>query len=139
MFTFGREHEAKHATARVRDSDQKALVAAVIHAVHDRIDGIGAAAAFQDAIRDAFVMGKSGVWEQAASWLRKCGPSFPETASLWAELGAHGDARVRFRAACLLNDMPDEVRTKLLPALCADRSRKVSEMAYARAEEQSNA
>jgi GTP cyclohydrolase II len=132
IFTFGRDHETKHALAFVRGAAQQSLLAGVIAAVHDAIESNRCSESLVSAIRSAFVEGRSGVWEQAGSWLRKCGNEFHELRALWLEFASHEAHEVRFRVACLPNDIPPEIRTTISERLQRDRSKKVSSMAIAR-------
>jgi len=135
VFTFGREHERKCEAAYVRKPDQIPLLMAVVDAVHDLIEGSGTEANLAVALRSAFTEGGAGVWENAGKWLRKSSEDYPAVLDLWREFAAHASSNVRFRTACLLNDMPASVFSTLAPALCADRSKKVAAMAAARVSE----
>jgi hypothetical protein len=108
MFTFGREHEKKCALAYIHDPRQAFLLLAVVDAVHDLIEGKKTAAATLDVFRRAFVEGKSGIWESTGTWIRKTAGDYPELISLWEEFASHTQWKVRFRAACFLEDMPSD-------------------------------
>ena len=132
MFTFGREHERKCAVAYVRRSDQAALILAVVDAVHDLLESKTGPEELASAVRAAFTEGGSGVWENAASWLRKSVSSYPELGQLWLELARHPKSEVRFRVACCLDDVPLPLQLEIAGLLLADKSKKVSGMAHAR-------
>jgi len=139
MFTFGREHEKKCEAAYVRKPEQVALLMAVVDTVHDLIEGGGDVDALVAALRRAFTLGGAGVWENAAKWLRKSGDDYPAVLKLWPEFASDARAEIRFRAACLLNDMPQDAFSSLSPLLLADRSKKVANMAANRVEERHGA
>lgn len=129
MFTFGREHEKQCEARYVRNAEQVPLLMAIIDAVHDLIEGIGSEQALSAALREGFIDGGTGVWEGAARWIRKCSTAYPSVLGLWSEFASHAQARVRFRAACCLDEMPGDLRARISPMLLADRSRKVVDMA----------
>jgi hypothetical protein len=135
MFTFGRDREKESAAHHVRDPQQVPLIHAAVDAVHDFLEGRIAPDALQAALRRAFVEGGSGAWEQAGSWVRRLANEYPAVLSLWRELAHHPDARVRFRAACFLNEMPQPLVTEIGNELRTDRSKKVRDMAQGRPEE----
>lgn len=132
MFTFGREHERKCAVAYVRNRAQADLILHVVDAVHDLLEGKASAATLASTIRAAFVEGGSGVWEQAATWLRKTAVEHPELVSLWLELAQHPETSVRFRVACGLDDIPAQVFAQVANTLTSDKSKKVANMAKER-------
>lgn len=132
MFTFGREHERKCAVAHVRSPAQAALILAVVDAVHDLLESGNGPDALAQALSAAFTEGGSGVWEGAASWLRKSCVDYPELGRLWLALARHPKSEVRFRIACCLDDMPAALQPEVAALLLADKSRKVSAMARAR-------
>ena len=129
MFTFGHAHELQHALACVSDPEQQVLIRTLIDAVHDRIAGRCDDTCLCAALREAFVQGKSGTWEMAAMWLRKCSADFAAVNSVWSELAAHRLATVRWRVAACLDDVPTDLRTHLATALANDASAKVAEKA----------
>ena len=129
MFTFGHAHELQHALARVSAPEQQVLIRTLIDAVHDRIAGRCDDTCLCIALREAFVQGKSGTWEMAAMWLRKCSADFPAVNTLWPELAAHRLGTVRWRVAACLNDVPADLRTHLATELRNDASAKVAEKA----------
>ena len=129
MFTFGHAHELQHALARVSAPEQQVLVRTLIDAVHERIAGRCDDTCLCAALREALVRGKSGTWEMAAMWLRKCSADFPAVNTLWPELAAHRLANVRWRVAACLDDVPADLRPHLATALCNDASAKVAEKA----------
>ena len=129
MFTFGRDHEKKCEERLVGNPAQVPLLMDVIDAVHDLIEGNGNLAPVATSIRTAMTQGGAGVWENAAKWLRKTACDHPEILSLWSELASHSKAEVRYRIACLLDEMPSHMLTAIAPSLLTDRSRRVAEMA----------
>lgn len=132
MFTFGREHERKCAVAYVRSPAQATLILAVVDAVHDLLESKSEPEALAQALSTAFAEGGSGVWEGAASWLRKSCVDYPELGCLWLALAQHPKSEVRFRIACCLDDMPAALQPEVAALLLADKSPKISAMARAR-------
>ena len=139
MFTFGREHEKKCEARYVRRAEQVPLLMAVIDAVHDLMEGVGTEEGLASSIREAFTQGGSGVWESAGRWLRKSGEDYPCLLGLWLEFAHHGQAEVRFRTACFLDEMPQDTYLLVSSLLLVDRSRKVARMAAARVAERGQA
>ena len=135
MFTFGREHEKKCAVGYVRNPEHAQLILAVIDAVHDLMEGYGSEEQLIEVLRTALSEGRSGVWEQAETWLRKASSDYPRVLELWPELASHSRAEVRFRVACVLNHLPTELATTLGSKLAIDKSKRVSQMAKTRMEE----
>jgi len=135
IFTFGREHEKKCAARYVRDPSQVPLLLTVVDAAHDLIEGKGPVIDFVAVCRSAFVGGGTGVWENTEGWIRKCSSEHPEVLELWRELAAHPKAEIRFRVACILNDLPRGMFEELSGQLVSDKSKKVSKMALARTAE----
>jgi len=135
MFTFGREHEKKCAVQYLRDANESQRIVAVVDAVHDVLERRVQPEAVRSAFIDAFSQGGTGVWEQAGSWLRKLAADLPELDSMWYELSESSDGKVRFRVACLLNDLPQELALELGQKLRVDKHKKTREMALARLEE----
>lgn len=129
IFAFGRDHEKRCAARDVPNRAELPLVLAMIDAVHDRIEGKGAADTVRQTLRRAFVEGGSGVWENAAPWLRKCTADDPDMLQLWNEFADHPAAAVRFRAACYLDQLPSAQAMALSARLLQDRSKKVRAMA----------
>ena len=127
MFTFGRAHEVEHAVLFVGSPEKAAVLVAVIDAVHDLLEGQGSEEAVLACLRTALVEGESGIWESAASWLRKLGAGYPATQQLWTELAVHRSATVRFRVACEVEDLADPLRSDLLRLLLQDPSKQVRE------------
>ncbi|WP_305008065.1 hypothetical protein [Hymenobacter aranciens] len=80
-------------------------------------------------ISEVFEAGGSGVWEQAANWLRRLSKDHPDLLSLWLEFSQHRSANVRFRTACCLPDMAGEVAKHVSSRLLVDPAKKVKEMA----------
>ena len=135
MFTFGRAREKKAEAGYVRDPDQVPLLTAVIDAVHDLVEGKGSEQQVSEAISVAFSFGGAGVWECAGKWLRRAGGEYPAIVTLWDELARHPEAKVRFRVAAFLDEVPAAVFTALSPVLLEDVSQKVRSMAEARVQE----
>jgi hypothetical protein len=139
MFTFGREHERKCEARYVRQPTQIPLLMSVVDAVHDLIEGGGSEENLTATIRTTFVEGGSGVWENAGRWLRKSAQDYPNVLVLWSEFATHSNVEVRFRTACMLNDMPANVFSAVAPLLRLDRSKKVARMAGSRISERGGA
>ncbi len=135
MFTFGRQREKESALYYLRDPQQAQLIEAVVDAVHDVLEGRASLDAVRAVLSRAFVEGGTGVWEQAGSWLRKLIAEEPALESLWSEFASHPELKVRFRAACFINEMSPTVAREIGSRLRVDRSKKVREMAEARLEE----
>ena len=101
----------------------------VIDSIHDLLDRQGGLEEVRSSLRVALTEGGSGVWENAAKWLRKVSFEHPEILSLWSELASHPKADVRFRIACFIDEMPVETASGIYARLSQDRSKKVAEMA----------
>lgn len=134
MFTFGRDHEKKCAAHYLRDASQVGLIADVVDAVHDVLEGKSTIDDVRETIVRAFSEGGSGAWEQAASWMTKLSSEYPELLSEWRSLAEHKKATVRYRVACCLNDMPQLLAQEIGRQLVNDRGSKVREMAMGRLE-----
>jgi len=135
MFTFGREHEKRCAAHYLRDPSQIGLIADVVDAVHDVLEGKCRVDDVRQTCSRAFCDGGSGVWEQTALWMTKLDREHPLLLSDWRTLAANKKATVRFRVACCLNDMPQSLAKEIGELLANDRSKKVREMAVGRLEE----
>lgn len=135
MFTFGRQHEKACAVRYLRDPQQAELIESVIDAVHDLLEGAATVDTIRPMLLRGLISGGSGVWEQTGSWTRKLIAEQPHLESVWTELAAHADWKVRFRVACFINDMPATLAQDIGAQLVNDRSKKVREMAEARLEE----
>ncbi len=135
MFTFGREHEIKHATAVIGGPEKAELLINVIHAVHDFLEGEPSLEEALKAMQVGFSGGKSGVWEYTGSWIRKLGQESPDALELWRILARDKSYLVRFRVACFLHDMPHQLAIDLGHSLATDKSKKVRTMALARLKE----
>jgi hypothetical protein len=135
IFTFGREHERKCEARYVRNPAQVPLILAVVDAVHDLIEGQASESDLRSVLREAFIEGGSGVWENAEKWLRKCSSDYPGLLDLWVEFAANSKLEVRFRVACVLDRVPKNIFDSLSVQLSNDKSRKVSSMARARIED----
>lgn len=133
IFTFGREHEKRCATSYVRKQDDRRLIESVIDSVHDVLEGAGSLSDLAIRFGDAFAMGGSGVWESAGSWIIKMSKEFPEIGRIWVDLSRHSRAEVRFRVACFLNDVDQNIFDIIGPTMLSDRSKKVLGMAQDRA------
>ncbi|WP_125424135.1 hypothetical protein [Hymenobacter rigui] len=129
MFTFGREHEKACAVQHVKGERNIFLVGNLTDAVHDLLDQQISSIELRKVLQEAFEAGGSGVWEQAANWLRRVGKEYPGLLSLWLELSQHRSANVRFRASCCLPDMPPDTAKQVYEMLLSDPSKKVREMA----------
>lgn len=125
MFTFGREHEKRHALRFVRDKEQAELISEVVDAVHDLIEGAAKPPYVAAVLKRAMIDGKSGVWEQTESWLRKLSVHYPAFPLAFEELAIHPDWRVRWRIACVLDLLPEELAQRIGRPMLADRSKKV--------------
>jgi hypothetical protein len=125
MWTIGREREKEHARKFLGPSKDSSLLEVVVDAVHDLIGGSPVSEVTQAAFTDGFVEGGSGTWESTGSWLAKSVREFPELAQLWREFASHPSAKVRFRAAAFLGEMPEDTALALLPILLSDSSAKV--------------
>src|SRR6478752_8570468 len=125
MFTLGRQREKQHAASYVCNEADTLVVGRVIDAAHDLIEGVASAEAVAPVFAEAFVDGGSGAWEQTGSWMRKLAQEHPSLTRLWSQLAPHKSARIRFRVAAFLNDMPDDIRQQLAATFLADPSTKV--------------
>ena len=125
MFTLGRQREKQHATRYSRSEADTLIIGRVIDAAHDLIEGIASPDAVTPILSEAFLTGGSGAWEQTGSWLHKLAREHPSLAQLWLQLAPHKSARIRFRVAAFLNDMPDDIRLQLISTFLADPSAKV--------------
>jgi hypothetical protein len=135
VFTFGRDHEKKCAVAKLRKSDQAAILVGVVDAVHDLLEGKSSLDDMRPTLTNAFASGGTGVWESTGSWMRKIMGEHPTFATVWRELATHSEGQVRFRAACFINDLPKPLAIELGNELKEDRHKKTREMAQARLEE----
>ncbi len=135
MFTFGRDHEKKCALQNLRDQKNALLISTLIDAIHDLIEQRIAPQELRPFLIAAFSEGSSGVWEQSGSWLRKLGKHYPELCSVWIDLSSHPNSKVRFRAACCIDDMPPAMARETVEKLCRDTNKKVRDMAIARGNE----
>jgi hypothetical protein len=125
MFTLGREREKQHSKGYLESPDEASRIAAVIDAVHDVIEGVKRSEEAAPVFVEAFTKGGGGVWEQTGSWLRKLSATHADLGTLWREFCNHRSAKVRFRAAAFLDDMPSEIFAECFPALLADVSTRV--------------
>jgi len=125
MFTFGRDHEKNCSVNYVHDPAQVSAIQHVIDAVHDFLEGSRTSSDVELIIATAFTTGGSGVWEQTGSWLVKLGGERPEFTKLWSDFATHKSAKIRFRAAAFVCNLPDAIVQQLVPKLLADRSAKV--------------
>jgi HEAT repeat protein len=129
MLTFGREHEKVCSVQRVKGEGNILLVGKLIDAIHDLLEHQITSVELHAVMAEALQVGGSGVWEQAANWLRRLGKEYPELLSLWLDLSNHSSANVRFRAACCLPDMTPEMAKQVFSTLLLDSAKKVREMA----------
>jgi len=132
MFTFGRQREKECALRYLKEPKQAHLIEAVVDAVHDLLEGRMSPDAIRAVLSRAFVEGGTGVWEQTGSWLQKLIGDQPTLESLWSEFASHPESKVRFRAACFINEMSPTLAREIGSRLSLDRSKKVREMAEAR-------
>lgn len=131
MFTFGREHEKKCALGHMRSKNAKEvrLIIAVVDAVHDLLETNATEDAVRTILSQAFVEGGTGVWEQTGSWLRKLIKEYPRFESMWLEFANNADWKVRFRAACFIDEMPPLIGRRVSAHLREDSNKKVRGMA----------
>jgi hypothetical protein len=125
MFTIGRQREKEHAASYVRAEADRLVVERVVDGAHDLIEGVASPDTVAPILAEAFVTGGSGAWEQTGSWLRKLTTEHPSLVQVWLQLAPHKSARIRFRVAAFLNDMPDDIRRQLAETFLADPSAKV--------------
>jgi hypothetical protein len=125
MFTLGREREKEHSHQYLKSQDEEWRIDAVIDAVHDLLDGVKSAELVGPVLVEAFTEGGSGVWEQTGSWLAKVSHSHQPLAELWRGFCRHRSAKVRFRAAAFLGEMPDVIFAECFPVLLTDASPRV--------------
>jgi len=125
MFTLGREREKENAARYLHNQADALVVARLIDAAHDLIESLASADAVAPVIAEAFVTGGGGAWEQTGSWMCKLAREHPSLARLWLQLAPHKSARIRFRVAAFLNDMPDDIRQQLAATFLVDPSAKV--------------
>lgn len=132
MQTLGRESEKQRALQYLRSPAQAAEVNEIIDLVHDYLDGIGGIDQLTAALRRALVDGHSGVWQQVGYWLLKLACHDPRFGELWRELSKHPRARVRFRVAAFVEELPLKLQGEIRERLISDRSAKVREKANER-------
>jgi hypothetical protein len=125
MFTLGRQREKEHATRNLRSDADKQLIERVVDAIHDVLERVAAPDSAEPVLAEAFVVGGSGAWEQTGSWICQLAREHPSLNRLWLQLAPHKSARIRFRVAALLNDMPADTRLNLMSTFLADTSAKV--------------
>ncbi len=89
----------------------------------------------EESIKLAFADGCTGVWESAGTWLRKLCNENESFLEVWGQLAESKKANTRFRVACFLEDIPEEIQKEIGEKLRHDTSRKVKEMSEARIEE----
>lgn len=125
MFTFGRDHEIKCALHHASNPTEARLLVRIVNAIHDYKEGQLPVEGVVDSLRDGLINGASGTWESAGSWLLKLNRAEPSSTALWLELVASTVAQVRFRVACHLLDMPEDLARQIHVRLSQDRSRRV--------------
>src|SRR5689334_21392504 len=125
MFTIGREREKQHCLGYLGNKTNAAHIYAVIDAVHDYLERATTPDEVAASIREAFINGGDGVWQQAGSWLKKMSKEHPPIAQLWLEFSSHISRAVRFRAACFLDEMPSDEFAECFPRLLNDVNAKV--------------
>ena len=125
MFTLGREREKEHSHKYLKSQDEAWRIDSVIDAVHDLLDASRSAEVVGPVFVEAFTEGGSGVWEQTGSWLGKVSRSHQSLAELWRGFCRHQSAKVRFRAAAFLAEMPEAIFAECFPLLLTDASPRV--------------
>ena len=135
IFTFGREHEIKHAIYSLGSAEKAILLTDVIHSVHDFLENKVLEEEVKEKLYIAFSEGKSGVWGYTESWIRKLGIEYSSFLQLWDILSQNKSYIVRFRVACVLNNMPKEIAKEIGQKLIHDKSKKVKSMAEVRLKE----
>lgn len=125
MFTFGREHEIKHAVQRHTKEGELQIVVDIINAIHDFKEGVVSIETVIKFVSKGLTEGGAGTWEASGSWLCKLNHAYPVTECAWIELASHSAAAVRLRVACHLIDMPEPLATRLHSVLVQDRSARV--------------
>ncbi len=125
MFTLGREREKQVAANYIRNEADTLVIGQVIDATHDLMEGVTSADAVTSIFSEAFIAGGSGAWEQTGSWLSKLAREHNSLARLWLQLALHKSARIRFRVAAFLNEMPDDIRQQLVVTFLTDSSANV--------------
>jgi hypothetical protein len=106
MFTLGRQREKEHATRNLRSDADKQLIEQVVDAVHDVLEKVKGPENVEPVLAEALVEGGSGAWEQTGSWMCQLAREHPSLTRLWLQLALHKSARIRFRVAAFLNDLP---------------------------------
>lgn len=133
MFTFGREHEKNCAVSCFKkDSKDAQLAEMLVDVVHDFLEESSGEEPVRSELFRCFLEGGSGVWEKAGSWLRKLSKDYPNFEAVWQELANHSNWKVRFRAACFLDEMPTPVASRIRQQLRQDSNKKVRDMALAK-------
>jgi len=135
IFTFGREREIEIVKCYEKDAYKRQLRIEIIESLHDYLNENQKKEILKIAIENAIIHGYSGTWEYATSLLSKlhyCDTYFSES---WMILTKHNSWKVRFRIACVLNDIPNPYYDKINKQLIVDKSKKVAEMAKARIKE----
>ena len=125
MLTIGREREKEHSHRYLKSQDEAWRIEAVIEAAHDILEGAKSAEEVAPVFVEAFTDGGSGVWEQTGSWLGRLSREHSGLGELWRGLCGHRSAKIRFRAAAFLDDMPANVFADCFPALLSDASARV--------------
>ena len=135
MFTFGRDHEIKHAINFIGNEEKAELLTQVINAVHDILEEKVGVEDAKPIFVTAFSEGKGGVWESTGKWIRKLGSEYPQILDIWVLLASNNKAAVRYKVACFLDEMPEALAHTLGSTLAIDKSKKVKSMAEARLDE----
>lgn len=125
MFTFGREHEIKHAIDFIGSEEKSVLLIDTINAVHDYLENKITSQQVKEIISTTFTDGKSGTWESAGSWLLKLGGESSELIELWEVFALHKSSKVRYRVAAHINDLPKSIFPKIAEILINDKSSNV--------------
>lgn len=133
MFTFGRDKEKQSALYYLSAKDpEKQLVLDLVDAVHDFLEDKCSEVGLRLALVQSFTRTGGGGWEQTGTWLQKLSKHYPSFETLWVEMAEHADAKVRFRVACNIDDMSEQVAAQVYDKLKTDKSKKVREMAEVR-------
>ncbi|MCK7595629.1 hypothetical protein [Pseudomarimonas salicorniae] len=125
LFTFGREHEKRCEAAYVNRSAKAHLLMNVVDSVHDLIEGKSDLEQLKAALVRAIVEGDNAVYVNAEKWLRKASAEYPSLLSIWHELAAHSNARIRARVAAALDQMPEPHAGEISEQLSNDKSKIV--------------
>lgn len=133
MFTFGRDKEKQSALYYLSAKDpEKQLVLDLVDSIHDFLEDKCSEVELHLALVQSFTRTGGGGWEQTGTWLRNLSKHYPSFETLWVEMAEHVDAKVRFRVACNIDDMSEQIAAQIYDKLKTDKSKKVREMAELR-------